>query len=408
MIYIVEIIIVLIGICLYYFCKVKEKNKLNEVNKTSLINIKHLNDKLEIKIEELPLEMIENSKSMFEIKDNKLLTHINNLIPNLIQVGTTTNNAVQAHANVVYQAIIPAGTTLADSNNIKGAVRGFYRGSEGIKGHADFIEINQTGKVVSNTISSSIGVASMIVGQYYMTQINFELSNLNKEIAKINSFQNNEYKSKILALIVQVKRISTFQMEIMENQQLRKMDIDKLNQLEQNCIELLGQANLTITGFTKENNIDYKKYNEELEEIHNWYMYQKTLLNILYKIMDLKNILYNGTISNEQLNIIPETYTKQVMEVNKLLKQWHESITKKLEIDVETARRKRTGVDGVVHWIPGLFNNDFNFSVIPDKTKAMIEEQTANYSSISQKENKLFNNDVKIISKDGKVYYLPD
>lgn len=407
MIYILVIIIALIGICLYYFLKVKEKNKLNKVNKTSLINRKHLNDKLAIKIEELPLEMIENSESMFEIKDNKLLAHINNLIPNLIQVGTTTNNAVQAHANVVYQAIIPAGTTLADSNDIKGAVRGFYHGAKGIKGHADFIEINQTGKVVSNTISSSIGVASMIVGQYYMTQINSELSNINKEIAKISSFQNNEYKSKILALIVQVKRISTFQMEIMENQQLRKMDIDKLNQLEQNCIELLGQANITITGVTKKNNIDYKKYNEELEEIHNWYMYQRTLLNILYKITDLKNILYNGTISNEQLNIIPETYTKQVMEVNKLLKQWHESITNKLEINIETARRKRTGIDGVVHWIPGLFNNDFNFSVISDKTKAMIEEQTTNYSSISQKGNKLFNNDVKIISKDGKVYYLP-
>lgn len=406
----VILIAITLGIYLYYFCKRNTKNKKNNLGKEeniNLVNKNSSNNRMVVKVEELPLETIENCKSMFEITDNKILGHIDNLVPGLIQVGTATNNAIQANSSVVYQAIIPAGATLTKSNSMNNAVRGMYHGTNGIKGHANFVEVNQTGKAVSNTLSTGISVTSMIVGQYYMTQINSELTKINEEISKISTFQDNEYKSKILALVIQIKRISTFQTEIMENQQLRDFDIDKLNHLEQNCIELLGQANLTIMEFTKKDDLDYKKYNNQLTEIHNWYIYQKTLLEMLYKITDLKNILYVGAISKEQLNIIPTTYTKQVMEVHDLLTKWHERITKKLGIDTETARRKRMGFDGVIHWIPGLFKDDFNFCAISERTKTMIKEQTSNYNVTSQDKDNLFDKDAKIISKDGKLYYLP-
>ena len=406
----VILIAITLGIYLYYFCKRNTKNKKNNLGKEeniNLVNKNSSNNRMVVKVEELPLETIENCKSMFEITDNKILGHIDNLVPGLIQVGTATNNAIQANSSVVYQAIIPAGATLTKSNSMNNAVRGMYHGTNGIKGHANFVEVNQTGKAVSNTLSTGISVTSMIVGQYYMTQINSELTKINEEISKISTFQDNEYKSKILALVIQIKRISTFQTEIMENQQLRDFDIDKLNHLEQNCIELLGQANLTIMEFTKKDDVDYKKYNNQLTEIHNWYIYQKTLLEMLYKITDLKNILYVGAISKEQLNIIPTTYTKQVMEVHDLLTKWHERITKKLGIDTETARRKRMGFDGVIHWIPGLFKDDFNFCAISERNKTMIKEQTSNYNVTSQDKDNLFDKDAKIISKDGKLYYLP-
>lgn len=408
--WILMIVIVVIGVYILYLYKSKERYKETQLKKEDkMVNFKgnNLKNKMNIKIEELPLEKIENSKSMFEIKDNKILGHIDNLVPGLIQIGTTANNAIQANSSVVYQAIIPAGASLSDSASMKNAVRGIYHGKNGIKGHANLVEVDQTGKVVSNTMSSGIAITSMIVGQYYMTQINSELTKINEEISKIKNFQENEYKSKILALIIQVKRISTFQTEIIENYELRKSDINKLGHLEQKCIELLGQANLTIISFTKEEKIDYKEYNEKLAEIHNWYLYQKTLLEILYKIADLKNILYFNEISNEQLNIIPETYTKQVMEVHNLLIKWHKNIIKKLEIDTTNSRRKRDGLDGAVHWIPGLFKDDFKFCKIPEETKIMIEEQTSNYNFMPRDKDNLFNKDVKIISKDGKVYYLP-
>ena len=65
------------------------------------------------------------------------------------------------------------------------------------------------------------------------------------------------------------------------------------------------------------------------------------------------------------------------------------------------------GLDGIVHWIPGLIKDDFNFCTISNKTKTLIEEQTSDYNIMSQDKDNLFDKEVKIISKDGKIYYLP-
>lgn len=402
-------IICLIAYLIYHLRKKESKLNISINNKkeTGITLIKNDIKPLDIKVAALSAEKIDTNL-LAEITDNKLLAHVNNLVPELAQIGNTANNAVKAASNTLYQAIIPAGTKLTESNNMQNAFRGIYHGSKGIKGHADLVQVNQTNTAITNTVSTGIGVTSMIVGQYYMAQINSEIAKINEELSKISNFQDNEYKGKILAIIIQIKRISTFQSEILENKQLRDLDIDKLNVLEQSCTELLGQANCAIKDFTTKNDLDYKEYCEELSNIHTWYGYQKTLLELLYKITELKNVLYLGTMSKEQAQLVLEAYTKQVAEVNSLLYAWHEENAIRLGIDVETSRRKRKGFDGAIHWLPGLFNDELNFSTISENTKIMIEEQTKNNKFTPEyKSTDLFNKDVKLISKDGKIYYLP-
>ena len=408
---IICLIIIVCALIYYYIKRKRESNNIIAVQKQDMSIAKinnNSNKEISIKIEQLPIEAITNFDSKHEIKDNKILAQVNSLVPELVQVGTTANNAIQANSQVLYQAIIPAGTTLTKSGNMENAFRGMYHGTKGIKGHADLVAVNQQKNAIANTVSSGIGVTSMIVGQYYMTQINDELDKINNELSKISSFQDNEYKSKILSIIIQIKRISTFESEIIENKQLRDLDIDKLNVLEQTCTELLGQANCTIKEFTQKTDLNYKEYSTELNSIHTWHKYQKTLLKLLYKITELKNILYLGAMSEEQMTVVLNDYIKQTMEVHNTLVSWHEETMKRLEIDIETSRIKRKGIDGAIHWIPGLFKKDFNFSTISENTKLMIKQQSSEYNLKDRyvKED-IFNKDVKLISKDGKVYYLP-
>ena len=151
----------------------------------------------------------------------------------------------------------------------------------------------------------------MVVGQYYMTQINAELSEISDGLEKISTFQDNEYKSKVFALVAQVKKISAFQGEILENDSLRRSEIDHLNKLEDQCIELLGQANLTVAGFAKKQDLDYEAYEKEIREAQNWYMYQQTLLEVMNKISELKYALHMGEVSREQCTALLPTYFKQ-------------------------------------------------------------------------------------------------
>ena len=370
-------------------------------------------DELVIQMEMLPAEVIADENKLVEITDSKVLARVNNLVPGLSQVGVLGSNAVQAAkagSEVLYRAIIPAGAKLANSKAMEGAVRGFYHGDNGIKGYADFVEVQAQNvtAVAANTAAAAMSVASMVVGQYYMTQINAELGEISDGISKISDFQDNEFRSRFFSLVAHVKKIADFQVEILENDELRLSKIAQLDNLEEECTQLLGQVNLTLAGFAKKNDLDYASYEKELKEAQSWYTCQKALLDVLYKISDLRYTLHMGAVSREQCAALLPTYTKQVEDTQALLTGWHQTSVNRLGIDTDEIKRKRVGFDGVIHFIPGLFNDDLKFKAIDERTVEMITDQASVKSIVhSQDTSDLYADDVQLISKDGKIYYLP-
>lgn len=417
---IIIVMVMAVGVVFFLRGKVSKSS-------TTLDNIELINEKTDsqinavdrglqefvVQIEMLPAEFVLDEKRLVEITDNKVLAHVNNLVPEFVQVGNVVNNAVQAiqdNEEVLYRAIIPAGAKLTDSKALEGAVRGIYHGTDGIRGHANLVavEMQKGTSVVANTAAAAIGVASMVVGQYYMTQINAELGEINNGISKISNFQDNEYRSKVFSLVSHIKKIADFQVEILENNELRLSEISQLGNLEKECTQLLGQANLTLVGYTQKTDCDYAAYEKELMEIQNWYMYQKSLLDVLYRISELRYILHLGEVSREQCMALIPTYSSQVSETRSRLIGWHQANIKRLKIDMQEMRRKRFGFDGVIHAIPGMFNDDFNFKIIEKDTVEMIKTQSADSQNVFEYDaSDLYAEDVELIYKDGKVYYLP-
>lgn len=386
---IIGIIIVVVLVTSMVISKKSKKNASDVVNE----GVRHIEEKTEVQLvpsenelqelviqmEILPAATIPDENKLVEISDSRVLTHVNNLIPGLAQVGNVVNNAVQAaqgNGEVLYRAIIPVGAKLTDSKAMGGAVRGIYHGADGIRGHANLVAVEaQKGTaVVANTAAAAMGVASMVVGQYYMTQINAELGEISDGISKIADFQDNEYRSRVFSLVAHVKKIADFQIEILEN--------------------------------TDKNNLDYDAYEKELTEVQNWYMYQKSLLDMINKISELRYTLHLGAVSREHCVALLPTYTNQVAETQKRLTGWHQTTTERLGIDISEVRRKRAGFDGVIHFLPGLFNDNLKFRTIEKDTARMIEKQSA--SNIHEYDTSdLYAEDVQLISKDGKIYYLP-
>lgn len=418
---------VIIGICVVAVIVVCTVISLNSKKKTSalpsstdividlpkrtkLVPQENAPQELVIQMEMLPDEEIADESRLVEITDSKVLAHVNNLVPGLAQVGNAAQ-ALQANGEVLYRAIIPAGAKLTDSKGMAGAVRGFYRGTDGIQGHANLVatEAQKGTMAVANTAAAAMGVASMVVGQYYMTQINAELGEISDGISKIADFQDNEYRSKVFGLVAQVKTIASFHVEIIDNNELRTAKIAQLDSLEHECIELLGQANLTLAGFAKKKDLDYKAYEKELKEAQNWYMYQKTLLDVLYKISDLRYTLHLGAVSREQCTALLPTYIQQTADSQARLTNWHQETTKRLTIDTAETRRKREGLDGAIHFLPGLINGDLNFRSISKNTASMIDAQACGHEGIHLNDaSDLYLEDVQLIARGGKVYYLPE
>lgn len=418
-----------IGICIVliiaiYIFIVFKKNRLSienfniEKRKDTRHLRKKLSNDLVIKIETLPIEAIKDENDLIEITDNKVLARVNNLIPGLIQTGNTANNlilAAQATKNeVLYRAVIPAGTKLANSNTMNGAVRGFINGSKGIQEHANFVAVevnNGAIPITPNSLVAAMSVASIIVGQYYMTQINSELKIISNGISQLQNFQNNEYRSRVLSLVTHVKKIADFQTEILENDELRLSKILQLDSLEEECTQLLGQANLTLIDFTKQSELKYKEYENILGSVQEWFMYQKSLLDILCKISDLRYTLYLGVVSREQCIAILPIYSKYVSDTQKRLTTWHKGVANQLGIDIEKGHRKRSGINGTFHSIIGFIANDdsYNFKSMEKKTIDMIKEQELGHNkNYPIDTSELYNEDVQLIAKNKKIYYLPN
>jgi len=69
---------------------------------------------------------------------------------------------------------------------------------------------------------------------------------------------------------------------------------------------------------------------------------------------------------------------------------------------------KREGLDGVIHFIPGLFNDNFNFKAIEENTAEMIKTQSEEHNDWCEYDTSdLYSEDVQLIVKGEKLYYLP-
>lgn len=370
----------------------------------------------QIQFEMLPTTQQINDTRLVEINDEKVISHFTNLVPESLKVLANLNSVKQYKDIVkaggdIYQAIIPKGAVLDKSRTMKGAFRGSYRTAGEIKGNTNLVSVNSTtGKMARVNVTNAVmGVGSMVVGQYYMEQINSELKEISNGITRVTDFQDNEYRSKVFALVIQVQKIAQFQVEVFENEELRMRELSNLDNREQECIQLLGQANLTIDGFSKKQNLNFEQYEKELTECQKWIVYQNTLSNVLSKISDLKHTLNLGSVSREKCNALLLVYSKQVQDTQDRLKEWHSTQMDNIGIDIDRNRRKRVKFDRIIYKLPGLINEDYNFKIVSEKTADMISNQINN-NEISQKKKKfdLFQKDVKVIVKEGKLYYLPE
>ena len=90
------------------------------------------------------------------------------------------------------------------------------------------------------------------------------------------------------------------------------------------------------------------------------------------------------------------------------LNEWHEKNAEQLEIDTKKNRRKRQGIEGVLMTLPGLLDNDLNYIELKEETVAQIKHQVAPVPVMNSAiDGDYYQEDVRLIAKDGKLFYLP-
>lgn len=369
-----------------------------------------------------------DGKVLNEIKDSNLLERLGEIFPNLYQAISNTALAKDG----IYQAILPAGEKLAKSKEMEGAYRGFYHGETGrIKGYANLVSKN--GVAITNAV---MAVASIIVGQYYMNQINNHLGEINKQLDEISSFQETEYQGKIYALMAEIQKTSKFQTEIIENEDVRKRELDNLKSLEHECAQLLGQANAFLMEFEKKSCKKYSDYEVLVKNAMQWFQYQQVLLGIIKKIEETTYTYYFGSVSAEYCYSMYHQFEAQARKALKSLQKWHEEHLDRFGVDVVRKTRERQGWEKwsrilpVVSDVMAVKDSITRVSTEGDQGALTPSNPLANLlanlrTKVSDEvflmickqmmdptdsddicEADLFQKDVSIIIKNGKVYFM--
>ena len=419
---VIFLLIIVIGLLLIILYQ-KNTNNINTSNKNPEELVKY-NDYTvttnmgKNKLKGIQVEIVnpgefKNVKDLVEIKNEKTLAYINNAIPTFAKAGLNINKAINLHKQeneVLYKAILPVGEELSKSKKTEGLFRGMYHSKKGIKGHAEFEKKVFDNKIeIRTNISSAImNIASMVVGQYYMSEIHKELGRIDKRISYVTDFLDKQYQSKVIAMITNTRSIADFTMDIMENNEERNRKLESIENMIINCSELLGQANLSLKSVKDKTNLNLNEYEKEMKEVQKWFVYQMMITETMINLTELKYVLNFGRISIEQCSSTLSMYLKDNDETRKCLNVWHHDNMRNLEIDEHDWTIKRNGLDGVLHFVPGMISRDLKYKELDPYIVNLIKVQTNKTNSIQTIDKRdLYNKDVELICKNGKVYYLP-
>ena len=400
----------------------KRKKNTNEESNTSVTTIEEIipntidgkENGLSILLEQLPAAFSLNEHSLIEIKDTTVLARIDSLVPSTstsgISVGNVIKNISSQQSETLYRVVLQKGGQLVDSNNIPGAKRAFTMVGNHISENADLIAVNQAldkSGLIANAGAAVMGVASMVVGQYYMQQVDSQLSVISDHISMVVDFLDIQYKSKVSSLTESVYNISKFQLSSIENDELRGRELDNIQILRGTCQELLNQAETTLETLISKNCPAYDDYERTVKEIAKWTQYQTILVKLLYQINILDFTLHLGIKSKEQCFGSFTLHTSKIESIHTNLIGWHNSQCEVLKIDLEENRRKHTGFLALLEKPISLFHDEWNYKSVGSQTVKMIKSQTSEMATITYSDDNPFNEDVQIIAKDGKYYYLP-
>ena len=334
----------------------------------------------------LPSADFEESR-LVEIKDETALTMISRASPGLARLASNGE---------MYRAIIPQAITLNAPSNAAAI-------------YANAPSVAATGPLANPGSIANIAIAavSMVVGQYYLFQINKRLGSIAESASRIASFQDNEYKARLMGLLASVKVVTTFRGEIASSEETRVQKAMQIDALEREAVELLGQANLSLSGISKNLPRRYKEFESLIKTADGYEGYQKALLGCLREISHLRYALSLGKASKEQCFALFSGYLIQSEQSRDAIRVWHSECAERLGISLESGKRKKDGMGKVVSLLPGIVNKDIRYKAIPEEELAMIARQTSTEKILeSDSSSDPFKKDVELIYRDGKVFYV--
>lgn len=124
------------------------------------------------------------------------------------------------------------------------------------------------------------------------------------------------------------------------------------------------------------------------------------------EISKLTYFLGQGKTSADLSYEAYNSYQEEVTEINTAVKEWQEIQIERLNIDLKKGQRAKSGVEGLVSKVPSLIDEKWKYEKMDVSVLNEIKKQCSPIKSESKHQNELFDTDMTMIVKGGRLYYL--
>ena len=392
---------------LFDIFKKTEKKTILVTSQQQAVAVSEEDKQLSVALESLPSVNGVNKTRLIEITDPSILARIDALIPSIGTSEVSIGNIVHQPKETLYKVVLKNGGELMDSKTMEGAKRAMVKGKNGIRENTNLlaVEPDKIG-MIANVGACAFNVASMVVGQYYMQQIDSKLSDIARSVDQIMESIEIQYKGSVTSLIESVHSVSKFQLSSLQNDELRSRELDHIQDLKDECQKLLSEAESKIELILGSDLSTYNQYATKTKELEKWLKYQELLIQSLQQIDTLDFTLYLGAKTKEHCFSSFGSHVRKYDDLHQEVIAWHKTNCSKFKIDVSKERRKHAGLLAIFEKPIDLINEEWNYTTVSCETISLIKEQTGEMQSISYNPENPFIEDVEIVIDGDKRYYL--
>lgn len=343
----------------------------------------------------------------YEIDDPATFAKLNDVI------GKATKEAVHIGQTAgTYRVILSQGGSLVRSKAMDGAYRGFTMANGRINEQANLVSaVGKTSQVVGNIMN----VASIVVGQYYFSDITNKLGKISSGVSDIKAELDIQYESEVKSLIEEVRDVTENIKHSLEDEEVRDKELDKIQNAKANCRKLLNHAEIELQRLVEKTADNTKKFIEIIDKIDVWNKFDEFLIKALDQINTLEYAFFLGKKKVEQCFNGFMEHCEWAISMAEKIKNYYDRTMELLGINPDNGELEKQNIfqQGAFALKNILAKKKVNKEVIKEKEKIpeatlfKIKAQQPK-KEIKSQFKELFNQAVNIVIEHGKAYFLPE
>ena len=316
-------------------------------------------------------------------------------------------------------------------------LRGMFKRDNQFSGHAKIKPADATKAVeqvkgknaaIAKTAGASMQLASVVVGQYYMSEINQKLTVMSDDIHSLRRFQQTSILAQLGTMREALQILADNQSQLLADEKIRNNNLQKIDTIKTNLATINNQALLELAGILDKGVKDEQGFIKSVTDMDYWKQISIISTNVMIFASELELIFAKGSLSR-----------KNVSNQVKITKAKNATITDRIDLFLTDAAQKfnlttrssserlQRQQDKVAKFpVPGKLKNvaantasfiservdyGFNFGMSDKKLEAIVPAvdritNTETIDSILDQITFDMESETKLLVNEGQVYFV--